>query len=891
MKKTTRIKSAALVLVVLMMVQLLGTSGISMIASAAQSGASYTADFSSGDWESLASSGNWSVETNRRPATAPTVSDGVLKFDTKDGVLFNWISAIGGTGNYDSSKRYVFEFDVKVTNSGNGFTWDSSNYTRVMYLALGGWYTILTLNDSSGNLNMTNGSQTVPYSAQTFENNTMHYKTIIEGTTLSAYVFDENNSLIASGSRDINSPASDTETQTFGIRCEDGAFELDNFSFEVKDAPVLSEVSSTDISVPSGKQAIYTATVTHTSGESTTVSLGSTELFSISDTGMRVCGVMINGSYGEGDYGVKLYINPSQKMLLTEITLPDGGIVRRGAASLLGGSSVKISSYDEDKVTDVGVTYSDISVASYTLTETEPNPFSSNIYNIVSSFSDARSDRLFAFTTNGTFSASATMSLKYREKGAQDWSSVDATKCAEPTNVSAEDYFKAEISGLKANTEYEYKVGKKGSSAESDWSAVYSFTTAPKSIKEFSFIAIGDPQANNWNGFKYAKVALDEAIKEVPNPAFIFNAGDIVDSGYRPAEWNSFFNAMGTYGTNFANFVAIGNHDTRNSDNVLINSNKNNYFSFYFNHPSAPENALVVSDSDFNKLSASGKVQVNSFDETVYSYNYGEAHFVVLNTGTYANTGNETYPDDKIIIEAQRAWLESDLEANKDAKWTIIMLHEAIYHRKGGKQDRNYIVDIIDKYKVDLVLEGHSHLVTRTYPLVDGEIVTKSNPDLIEKGTGTIYMTIGSTTTGHDTLSGANVELMQTIISPENEQPAYTTVTIRGTDLILTTKQANGLILDSFTIRGTEEFGSGEVIGDEPTDEPDNGNDGETTTEPESNLPETTTPATEETTPVDESTEPIAEEGGCGGTVGIAGLALMTALGTCAVFATKKKEG
>ena len=61
----------------------------------------------------------------------------------------------------------------------------------------------------------------------------------------------------------------------------------------------------------------------------------------------------------------------------------------------------------------------------------------------------------------------------------------------------------------------------------------------------------------------------------------------------------------------------------------------------------------------------------------------------------------------------------------------------------------------------------------------------------------------------------------------------------------------------------------------------------ETTKKPAPTLPAETTPAPVETTPVE--TEPAA--GGCGGTVTFAGLALVAALGTCAVFTSKKRRG
>lgn len=865
MKKAMHIKAAALVLVVLMMVQLLGASGISMISAAASStGTLYETAFND-SFNTLKATGLWAKESwQKNDATEPTVENGVVKFDTKDSVKFNW-TQVDGVGAYSTNKRYTFEFDVKPTDFGSGFGWNSENHTRLLYVAFGGWYNQIEINDKNSKVRA--GDTYVDYSTSNV-NKTLHCKLFLEGDTVSSYVYDESGNVISSGSRtnsNYTSMTAESAAMTYLVlRCEDGAFELDNFSFSVKAASQFGEVSKKTISIPSGKQAIYTAKVTHVAGERTVVKLGDSELFNISDTAMKVCGGQVYGTYGEGVYGIKLYINPTQKMLLAEITLPDGGVVRRGTYDRVTGSAVSISAMDANNVKDVAVAYESISVADYTVTNREPSG-NSKIYNIVSSFSDAQTNRLFAWTAKASFIGSDAMAVKYREKGAGEWLTVDATKTAEPTNVSAEDYFKAEISGLRADTEYEYKVGKKNSTADTDWSDTYNFTTAPEKIKEFSFIAFGDPQGNNWNTFKYAKAALDQAFKEIPNPAFILNTGDVVDSGYRPAEWTTFFKALGKYGTNFANFTAIGNHDTRNDANVQSNTNKNNYFGFYFNHPDAPSDALVMDQKDYNKLSDSGKVQVNSFNETLYSYNYGEAHFVVLNSGTYVNTGNETYPDDALIFEAQRAWLRKDLEANKDAKWTIIMTHEAIYHRKGGKQDRTTLADLIEEYGVDLVIEGHSHLVTRTYPMKNGEIATKTSPDLIQKGTGTVYVTIGATTTGHDTVGDYNVECMQTIITPDSAQPVYSLVTVKGTDLIFTIKQIDGLVVDSFTIRGTEDFGAG--LDD--------------TTQP---------PVTDEATTEAPDTEPSPEKKGCKGSVSLAGVALVAALTTCTVFVAKKKE-
>ena len=139
MKKTNRIKVIALLVTVVMLLQALGTSAI--ITTSAATEPLYETKFNE-TFDTLKTGDVWGVETKRNPSKAsePTVADGVMKFDKKDSVKFTW-TKVDGAGAYSSSNKYVFEFDVKITNSGEGFEWDNASYTRAMYVAFGGWYT------------------------------------------------------------------------------------------------------------------------------------------------------------------------------------------------------------------------------------------------------------------------------------------------------------------------------------------------------------------------------------------------------------------------------------------------------------------------------------------------------------------------------------------------------------------------------------------------------------------------------------------------------------------------------------------------------------------------------------------------------------------------------
>ena len=250
---------------------------------------------------------------------------------------------------------------------------------------------------------------------------------------------------------------------------------------------------TTSVTIPEGQQAVHTLKISRGKIDRVNVTLGSFEIFSISSGAMKLCGAVVQGKYADGDYTLTSYINPAQKMLFVELTLPDGGVVSRGTSAFTEYTTISVTESKDGVVVESDLRYEDVAVAEYKLTETEPakNAYSKKFYNIVSSFSDATSDRLFAFTAVSKFVGSGTMAVRYKEAGAAEWTVVEATLVPEATAVSEEDYYKAEITGLKAGTKYEYQIGKKDSTSANDWSVSYTFTTAEEKVKEFSFIAIG----------------------------------------------------------------------------------------------------------------------------------------------------------------------------------------------------------------------------------------------------------------------------------------------------------------------------------------------------------------------------------------------------------------
>lgn len=753
---------------------------------------------------SMIESGIWGLEDVRvTNSLTPRLDGGKLKLSTQSGVKFNW-TQLPGVSPYSATNIYTFEFDLRVTDKGNGNTWDGGIYsTRSLYVGFGGWYTILSMPDKDDNIDVAYGNSKIAWVDEQHLNTDLHATFIWSGNSITGQIADKNGNVLISGSRQ-NSAFTDMAVEQAAmtnlvLRCEDGAVEIDNFQFK-EEKPRLLE--SMDIS---SQHAVYIAEIEYSGVGNISVKLGEKALFEITPTILTVCTKGISGHFGAGTYQFKATVNPIQQMVSVELTAPDGAIVRRSFYQLLEGndfSSISVSATSTaNKLKRSDVSFSNVFPNPYALTESEPvySGVDANIYNVVTSFDDACTTRNFSWTADASFVGNYAMALKYRGKGASEWISVDAIKENETYTVPDEDYFKCNISGLTADTEYEYKIGIKDSTDEvNKWSKTYSFKTAAESVSDFSFIAIGDTQGVTWNDYKFSRAAYDEAFKAVQEPAFIMHTGDVVESGGMKSLWNGYFKALGDYGTSTPLFATIGNHDTWiTATSSYPNNDGNLYFDYHFNHPDNGGTAAL----DMSKLEGVSDPNISylaqNADETVYSYNYGDVHFISLNSGSFDHS------NDSALLRAQVDWLKADLEANKDAKWIIIFQHQPVYHRLGDVNDRGNGIysDLIEEYGVDLVIQGHSHLVTRTYPMKAGKIATKLVSDTIQQGTGTIYTTIGSCSLNHDGISDtSHVEEMFLTAIPTAHQATYTIVDIKDGNLIVTTRQLNGLVLDSFTI-------------------------------------------------------------------------------------------
>jgi acid phosphatase type 7 len=153
---------------------------------------------------------------------------------------------------------------------------------------------------------------------------------------------------------------------------------------------------------------------------------------------------------------------------------------------------------------------------------------------------------------------------------------------------------------------------------------------------------------------------------------------------------------------------------------------------------------------------------IPSGSESFYAVDFGNVHLISLDSQGELDGGFRIYD----TLSKQITWLKKDLAANK-LPWTIVYFHHPPYTKGSHDSDRENelvkirenLLTILERFKVDLVLTGHSHVYERTHPLrghygeantfdpIKHVVEKKDSPNnyrVGKEGQGVIYIVSGS---------------------------------------------------------------------------------------------------------------------------------------------------
>jgi hypothetical protein len=248
------------------------------------------------------------------------------------------------------------------------------------------------------------------------------------------------------------------------------------------------------------------------------------------------------------------------------------------------------------------------------------------------------------------------------------------------------------LTGLSANTKYFYSIGTSAATLASG--PDYFVLTAPTGAKPTRIWVLGDPGTGS-----LVQTAVRDAYYAYTGSTHTdlwLMLGDNAYSSGTDAEYTSRMFAI--YPTMFRKSVlwtTIGNHDAGSADSPTQTGP-------YYNNATLPKQG-----------EAGG---VASGTEAYYSFDYGNIHFVCL----------DSMDTSRSATGPMATWLKTDLQNNlKD--WLVVFFHHPPYSKGSHNSDsetelvemRQNFGPILENYGVDLVLCGHSHSYERS-KFIDG---------------------------------------------------------------------------------------------------------------------------------------------------------------------------
>ncbi|NKI33280.1 fibronectin type III domain-containing protein [Croceivirga thetidis] len=258
-------------------------------------------------------------------------------------------------------------------------------------------------------------------------------------------------------------------------------------------------------------------------------------------------------------------------------------------------------------------------------------------------------------------------------------------------------YHSAVFEGLEPNTLYVYRVGD-GTEYWSEW---IQFRTAKTDYAPTQFVYFGDAQnevLEHWSR------VIRRAYQTAPNAAFVVHAGDLINNAHRDVEWAEWYKAGGFIHSQWTAIPVVGNHEFWH----LTDEHEGRRLSIQWR----PQFTLPVE-----------KKLPTELHETVYTVDYQDVRIIVLNS-------NE-------LLEEQTNYVEKQLKKSK-AKWNILTCHHSVFSPAKGRDfqfARENWKPILDKYNVDLVLNGHDHTYAR------GHVPIRTADTANDTGLSTVYVT------------------------------------------------------------------------------------------------------------------------------------------------------
>lgn len=261
---------------------------------------------------------------------------------------------------------------------------------------------------------------------------------------------------------------------------------------------------------------------------------------------------------------------------------------------------------------------------------------------------------------------------------------TEATSCDANGNSFTYYIAKAEIQ-LDASQTYTYRAYDKSVEVGTETAT---FQTKNPSATAFTFVHLSDSQTSSSNHTGTGTgTYFKQTLSLLPqNTDFIVHTGDVVQDAQYEGFWKAMLHENFSYLSKIPMMAISGNHETTYS-----NAKHEIFKHFHYKMP----------------------VQASTERGFFYSFVYGNAKFIMLNTNDLT---------DSQLKAEQYDWLVKELQENT-CMWTFVAMHNPMYSvgkygaGKVALTLQTQLQGIFAQYGVDVVLQGHDHQISRTYPL------------------------------------------------------------------------------------------------------------------------------------------------------------------------------
>ena len=362
-------------------------------------------------------------------------------------------------------------------------------------------------------------------------------------------------------------------------------------------------------------------------------------------------------------------------------------------------------------------------------------------------------------------SSEADAVIEYRLAGNENVKSIVATDTAFTDDGSTTYIHEGTITDLTPNTKYEYRVGY-GTDRRSDW---YPLETA--GAKEYDVLIYPDSQSGDYS--RWEQIVKDSAQRN-PKTALYISMGDLVDNGEQAYQWRTWLSSIKPLSSRIPLAPTLGNHEMYTLDWKMREPRA------YLNYFDVPNNGN------------------ETFNRRYYSYDFGDAHYVVLDTMLYESNHEDNHdthhPD---LYDVQVQWLRQDLATNTK-KWIIVLMHrdpfQYAFNRPGASRDVGFneegilFMPIFDEFNVDLVLSAHLHSYRNR-----GHV-----RNFVRDASGPLYILTGIA--GDARRPNWKEHPLDVYVAPDRDKNNYMTMTVTPNKLIVKAFLPDGTQLDESVI-------------------------------------------------------------------------------------------